>query len=192
MVQYAKYDDKFSALATDFGYEFACKVFGQTTVDQMPKFQRGPNKGKLKGFIGWRNCVVGGWSRAHGGVITPGKCVRAWLTEQYYGQENSAVSLEWCGRREKINFDRLYLFDVGRTYKADENERYRLSNIENIHDAISACNEKIRTINTVIAVVLYSDNKSYDVIELFAVDRAKHERSIASLENQLVSYGVQF
>lgn len=191
MVQYATYETKHAALATDFGYEFACKLFGKETVDLMPRYVRGKNAGKLKGFVGWRNCSVGGWSKAIGGVVYPGKCVRAWLTEAYYGDELSAVSLPWCGRVEIINFDRCYLYEKGREARIEESRRYKQGRIEELQEQIADYWQKIMLVNWTIAHVVYNHPGEHSqAIEVLAADRAKHEHSIACLENTLHSYGV--
>ncbi len=75
-VQYCKWDFKKRAACNDaFGVGLAAKWFGmdEAAVEKAcGRFVRGNNKGKLRGWIIWMKCNVGGWCRSIGGVIKPG------------------------------------------------------------------------------------------------------------------------
>tara|TARA_R110002020_G_scaffold459579_1_gene677626 strand:- start:3178 stop:3687 length:510 start_codon:yes stop_codon:yes gene_type:complete len=58
---HAYIDQKSAYLSSDFGYNYAVKVFGEEFVDSLPKYKRGKRKGLIKGSISWTKCVRGGW-----------------------------------------------------------------------------------------------------------------------------------
>lgn len=61
MTNYAQIEVRQSYLSTDFGEELARKWFGDESIDALPRFTRGPRKGKIKGVITWSKVVRGGW-----------------------------------------------------------------------------------------------------------------------------------
>jgi hypothetical protein len=63
MTNYAKIQYRDAYLSTEFGEELARKWFGDETVDSLPRFLRGPRKGKIKGVVTWAKIVQGGWVR---------------------------------------------------------------------------------------------------------------------------------
>jgi len=63
MTQYAQITTREANLKTDFGYSLAVKWFGQETVDSLPTYVRGKNKGKPKGRLAWKKVERGGWVR---------------------------------------------------------------------------------------------------------------------------------
>jgi hypothetical protein len=63
MTNYAKIESRTAYLSTDFGEEIARKWFGDEVVDSLPRFARGPRKGKIKGAVTWSKVVRGGWVR---------------------------------------------------------------------------------------------------------------------------------
>ena len=63
MANYAQIDARSAFLSTDFGEEIARKWFGNETVDALPRYIRGPRKGKIKGAVTWSKVVRGGWVR---------------------------------------------------------------------------------------------------------------------------------
>lgn len=74
MTQYAKIENRTAALSSDFGLDFARRVFGDAVVDALPKVTRGKHKGAVAGDICWKKCTVGGWRNETGksGVVRPG------------------------------------------------------------------------------------------------------------------------
>lgn len=71
-VQYATSMQRSAPLDKEWGYNVACEKFGKALIDSFPTYTRGPRKGKLKGFLVWRQVTEGGWSRELGGVLRPG------------------------------------------------------------------------------------------------------------------------
>lgn len=61
MTNYAHIETRVSYLSTDFGEEIARKWFGDETVDSLPRYSRGPRKGKIKGAVSWSKVARGGW-----------------------------------------------------------------------------------------------------------------------------------
>lgn len=61
MTNYARIESRTAYLSTDFGEEIARKWFGNESVDSLPRYTRGPRKGKIKGVVSWSKVVRGGW-----------------------------------------------------------------------------------------------------------------------------------
>ena len=104
-------------IADDFGLDWAMKLFGAEAIDSLPKFVRGPNKGKPKGFIHWCKASKGGWTNEHG-VVTPG-LVEAWIGLSMYTLRNDALSGKWLGRVQNLAGRSFYMFEEGRQRDAD-------------------------------------------------------------------------
>jgi hypothetical protein len=68
MTNYAQIDNRDAYLSTDFGEEIARKWFGDESVDALPRYVRGPRKGKIKGAVTWTKVLRGGWVRGAGYV----------------------------------------------------------------------------------------------------------------------------
>jgi hypothetical protein len=100
-----------ASLASEFGLEYATRLFGADTLAQLPRYVRGKNAGKLKGSLRWEKCEVGGWSRNHGGVVRPG-LVRAALCEDTYGV--NAYRGTYAGRTEMLDLSADFLGAEGR------------------------------------------------------------------------------
>lgn len=124
MTVYAKYETKNSSLASDFGYDWACKLFGAECINTLPRYVRGPKVGKPKGFVIWINCTAGGWSRELGGVLKPG-LARAWLGTSQFSTNEEAIRGQWLGREQAVGGPRCYLFEDGRRAEMDRQDRLR-------------------------------------------------------------------
>lgn len=61
MTNRAQIDYRTAHLSTDFGEEIARKWFGNESVDSLPRYTRGPRKGKIKGVVSWSKVTRGGW-----------------------------------------------------------------------------------------------------------------------------------
>ena len=121
MVQYARLEMKSADIATDFGLEWATKLFGQEVIDQLPRYVRGPKTGKIKAYVYWMNCTVGGWS--HGwGVMKPGKAGRAVIAPWCAQNENAALrgKLAVGDQNQPFCLSNVYLFEEGRARMARE------------------------------------------------------------------------
>lgn len=92
MTNYARFEERSARLADDFGLAMARRYFGDM-VDDLPRYVRGPRKGKLKGWIRWRKCAKGGWVRtgpyieqASGYVTGPGM-KKVWIEDKWADEE---------------------------------------------------------------------------------------------------------
>lgn len=70
MTTYAQLKTRRAPLHSDFGEQLARKWFGGE-IDKLPRYVRGANKGKLKGWLTWVTATRGGWHRDCG-VVAPG------------------------------------------------------------------------------------------------------------------------
>jgi len=52
----AMYEIKSASLASEFGESYARRLLGDEAVDNMPRYVRGPKKGRPKGRLVWRKC----------------------------------------------------------------------------------------------------------------------------------------
>lgn len=114
-------ENKSAALATDFGRQWAEKLFGEEAIASLPVYVRGPKKGRPKGYVIWRKALVGGYSRAHGIAFGQGQLVDAWLGAGFFTLRNDALVGDWLGRHQPIGSTMgAYLFQEGRDRAAKE------------------------------------------------------------------------
>lgn len=102
--QRAKFATKSAWLGTEFGEDYARKLFGDATVDALPRYSRGKNAGKLKGKVEWLRCVEGGWvSEGYDPTGTPlcggverrrGVVVRAYLYGDSWDEKSCVAGWE--------------------------------------------------------------------------------------------------
>lgn len=134
---------------SEFGYDWSCKLFGKETIDGLQRYQRGPQKGQLKGYVHWEKCEKGGWDRKLGSVIKPGQIVSAWIGKNAYSQRKEAIIGHWLGREGPLASGSGYLFEQGRERHAreleqiQEDQRIRRKEIE---EAISELTDNNFTI----------------------------------------------
>lgn len=103
MANYASVEHRSAQISSEFGNEFARRVFGDAIVDALPKVSRGPRKGETKGTIQWEKCTKGGWSNKPGraGVRRPGASnVRLTVGDDRYPDPRSFMTEDcyarWC------------------------------------------------------------------------------------------------
>ena len=101
-----------AALAEDFGVNYATRLFGAEALADLPRFSRGKNAGKLKGYITWVKAEAGGWSHQYG-VCRPG-LVRAWIGPSYAAPESTAMTGMFLGRNQLICASASLLGDENR------------------------------------------------------------------------------
>jgi hypothetical protein len=111
MTQYAKIETKSSPLASEFGVDWATKLFGAEALADLPRFSKGRSKGRLKGYVFWINVIEGGWSHKHGSVVFPGKVTRAWVSPAVcgggYPTELDALRKATAVQRERFENERV-------------------------------------------------------------------------------------
>ena len=71
MTNYANIETQSAYLSSDFGENFARKLFGDEILDALPRYVRGKRKGKIKGRLTWHKCTRGGWSSANVSLDQP-------------------------------------------------------------------------------------------------------------------------
>lgn len=108
------YETRSAKIASEFGYDWAVKLFGRNTVESLPKLKAGPDKGKPKGYVIWRKALTSGYSRQYCQPVKPGTLVRAWIGEGQFCQEAGAVSGRFLGREQQICASRSVLFEDNR------------------------------------------------------------------------------
>jgi hypothetical protein len=96
------FETRHAKLSEDFGYDYAVRLFGRTAIESLPKLERGPNKGKPKGFIHWKKAMTAGYSRNYCQPVKPGTMVRAWIGEHMGTLEDNAMRGDWCGRMQNL------------------------------------------------------------------------------------------
>jgi hypothetical protein len=96
-------------LATEFGYEWACKLFGEEAIASLRKLKTGPNKGKPAGDVFWLKSTEAGYCREAGHAVPANYLLRAWIQDG----ANRARGV-WGGRVQELAGSRVYLFESGR------------------------------------------------------------------------------
>jgi len=94
MARYIPLITRSAKLSEDFGYEYACRLFGKEAIDSLPLLASGKNKGKAKGTLYWRVTMGSGYIRECCGVRGKGQLVEAWIGES---RQNADRGM-WCGR----------------------------------------------------------------------------------------------
>lgn len=46
-------------VSSDFGHDYAVRLFGQAALDSLPVYPSGPRKGRPKGTLKWVECTPG-------------------------------------------------------------------------------------------------------------------------------------
>lgn len=101
MTNYARTEEKYSKLSTEFGETLARKWFGDEVVDEIPKYVRGEKKGKLKGYLKWIKVTKGGWVRTGGAthfsdyegyVQKPNEILNKWIELPQWGENPQLIA----------------------------------------------------------------------------------------------------
>ncbi len=95
----AKISRHTAPLFSEFGLTYATKLFGQETIDDLPRYVRGPKKGQIKAWLVWQKAESGGWLSNPGIVVKPG-LVYAWISGQPDG--DTSLRAMWMGRVETL------------------------------------------------------------------------------------------
>lgn len=107
----------------EFGLEYATRLFGQETIDSLPRYVRGPKAGKINAWISWDKVEKGGWSRQHGGVVYPNQLARARICADAYGK--TALTGKFLGDDTVLDFDGSLLGEKGRAAEAERRRSWR-------------------------------------------------------------------
>jgi len=115
--RHAQTEQKSAKLLSDWGYQYAVRLFGQEAIDSLPVLKSGPNKGKPAGYVCWLKTTTPGYCVYLSGGAAAGMVVRAWIgTGPLSGQED-ALRGSWCGRTEQLCLSRCYLGEEGRALR---------------------------------------------------------------------------
>lgn len=117
---YARLETKSADLATEFGLEWATKLFGADAIASLPVRASGKNKGAPKGFVIWRKAVTAGYCREVLSPIAVGQLADAWIGAGFCSTRGDAMVGRWMGRTETLALSRHYLFEDGRERRAAE------------------------------------------------------------------------
>lgn len=93
-------------LFSSFGEEMARRYFGAELVESMPRYVKGKNKGKLKGYIVWHKVERGGWHHNFGQGYAErrvGKVVLVELCNSEWGADTETVYAKWDWHRLDMN-----------------------------------------------------------------------------------------
>lgn len=96
-------------LASEFGIQYATKLFGEDAIASLPLRQAGKNKGKPKGFLIWLRTDEAGWHINAGEAVPSGTTVRAWIGAGPLSSESDALRGHWLGRVQGLCGSRVYL-----------------------------------------------------------------------------------
>lgn len=125
-------EHKVADLSTQFGLEWATKLFGAEAIASLPVRQAGKNKGAPKGFIIWRKALESGYCRECCSPVRAGQLVDAWIGVGYYSARSDAVCGNWLGRVQPMGCSASagYFFEDGRARHAAEQARQRADEAE--------------------------------------------------------------
>lgn len=129
--RYAATIGRSASLSTEFGLEYATHLFGEEAVASLPVLQRGPNKGKPKGYVIWLKTTEAGYHPNAGTGVAAGTVVRAWIGEGPYSPEQSALRGTWLGRTQELCGSRSVL---GPQYREREAARQAAQHEESAGD----------------------------------------------------------
>lgn len=124
---FAQLELKSADLSTDFGLEWATKLFGAEAIASLPIRAAGKNKGKPKGFVIWRKITVAGYCRE---VMTPlavGQLADAWIGAGCYTSRGEASRGLWLGRVQSLaaSAPAGFFFDQGRQREMERQAQER-------------------------------------------------------------------
>ena len=100
--RYATLELRYADLATDFGLEWAIRLFGRKAIASLPIRTVGKNKGKPKGYVIWRKAATSGYCREVCSPLAVGQLADAWIGEGPYSPRGS-VEGEWQGRIQPLS-----------------------------------------------------------------------------------------
>lgn len=127
-----------SKLSEQFGYEYACRLFGQEAIDSLPLLKAGPDRGKPKGFLIWRKAMTAGYVAECCGPCKAGGLVDAWIGESFGTLRNDPVRGMWCGRIQGLAGSRSVLTKEYRDFDAKSKAAEAARNEEIKRDMLGA------------------------------------------------------
>jgi hypothetical protein len=110
-------------LSTEFGLDWATKLFGAEAIASLPILQAGKDKGRPKGYIIWQKSLGSGWCRECQSGVAVGQIVAAWVGEGPCSLGSGAIAGRWMGRVQPLCGSRTHLFQEARDRHAAEAAR---------------------------------------------------------------------
>jgi hypothetical protein len=102
MTTYARTETRTAPLASEFGYNYAVRLFGEVALADLPRYQRGDFKGQLKGYLRWTRATSGGWCQDTRSVVRANELVRAWIGSDQLSLPGAALRGNWLGRVQQL------------------------------------------------------------------------------------------
>jgi hypothetical protein len=124
MAKYALLVTKWAGLETQFGLEWATKLFGAEAIASLPIRAAGKNKGKPKGFVIWRKAGVPGWSPEVSTPLAEGQLADAWIGAGAFSLRSNALVGQWAGRMQPLAGCTDVLFGKAEARAAEEKARF--------------------------------------------------------------------
>lgn len=93
---------KSADLASEFGLDWATKLFGAEAIASLPVRAAGKNKGKPKGFVIWRKATVAGYCQEVSTPLAVGQLADAWIGAGALSLRGSAMLGQWLGRWQPL------------------------------------------------------------------------------------------
>lgn len=120
-------ETKYADLATDFGRDWATKLFGEDAIASLPVRATGKNKGAPKGFVIWRKAMTAGYCREVCGPLAQGQMADAWIGFGPLSHRSDAIIGNWLGRMQALaaSASAGAFFEEGRARRAAEDARNR-------------------------------------------------------------------
>ena len=139
MPRYINLTIKSADLATDFGLEWATKLFGAEAIASLPVRQAGKHKGRPKGFVIWRKAAESGYCREVQSVHREGSLVDAWIGAGSMSPRGDAVNGQWLGRVQPLGGSAVtgHFFEEGRQRAAAERAAYEAYHQEVIAETMA-------------------------------------------------------
>ena len=109
-----------AALSTDFGLEWATKLFGAEAMASLPTYKIGPKKGKPQGYVIWRKAAENGYCADVRAPLAAGQLVDAWIGRDSLTLYGAAMRGQWVGHVQNVSMVAHYLFAEGRARRAAE------------------------------------------------------------------------
>lgn len=110
MSKYAVLAPKSAGLETEFGRQWAEKLFGAEAIASLPVRTAGKNKGAPKGFVIWRKAVVAGYSREVQSPLAVDQLADAWIGAGAFSARSDALVGLWAGRMQALAGSKSMLF----------------------------------------------------------------------------------
>ena len=107
--RHAQTEQKAAKLSSDWGYQYAVRLFGQEAIDSLPVLKSGPNKGKPAGYVCWLKTTTPGYCAYVSGGAPAGMVVRAWIGAGPFSSQGDALTGHWLGRAQPVCGSRALL-----------------------------------------------------------------------------------